>query len=205
MMDVNTFFISMAEAVQIEVSSNSREKILAAATRVAQARGYGGLNFRDLAEQVGIKSASMYYHFASKADLGTAIARRYWENSAVTLNAMLDDTSDPLRCLHDYPDIFRKLIESDNRLCLGSFMATEYDDLPEAVKKEVHAFADVHVAWLARVLCAAAVVSTEKSERRAHAIYAAIVGAQIIARSRSNVALYDELIQSYRLAGLLPA
>ena len=195
----------MAEAVKIEVSSNSREKILAVATRVAQARGYGGLNFRDLAEQVGIKSASMYYHFASKADLGTAIARRYWEDSAVTLNAMLDDTSDPLRCLHDYPDIFRKLIASDNRLCLGSFMATEYDDLPEAVKKEVHAFADVHVAWLARVLCATAVVSTEKSEKRAHAIYAAIVGAQIIARSRSDVALYDELIESYRLAGLLPA
>ena len=146
MMDVNTFFISMAEAVKIEVSSNSKERILAAATRVAQARGYGGLNFRDLAEQVGIKSASMYHHFASKADLGTAIARRYWEDSAVTLNAMLDDTSDPLRCLHDYPDIFRKLIESDNRLCLGSFMATEYDDLPEAVKKEVQILNEIRVA-----------------------------------------------------------
>jgi TetR/AcrR family transcriptional regulator, transcriptional repressor for nem operon len=45
------------------VSSDSREKILAAARRVAQAHGYNGLNFRDLAEGVGIKAASIYMPF----------------------------------------------------------------------------------------------------------------------------------------------
>ncbi|WP_295957008.1 TetR/AcrR family transcriptional regulator [Rhodoferax sp.] len=199
------FFISMAATAKNEVSSNSRENILAAATRVAQARGYGGLNFRDLAEQVGIKSASMYYHFPSKADLGAAVARRYWEDSAVALDAMLADTSDPLRCLHDYPDIFRRSLESNNRLCLGSFMAAEYDDLPETVKKEVQTFADVHVAWLCQVLSAAATVSAEDSEQRARAIYAAVAGAQLMARSRSNIALFDALIETYRVVGLLPA
>ena len=195
----------MAATVKNEVGSNSRENILAAATRVAQARGYGGLNFRDLAEQVGIKSASMYYHFPSKADLGTAVARRYWEDSAAALDAMLADTSDPLRCLHDYPGIFRRSLESNNRLCLGSFMAAEYDDLPETVKKEVQTFADVHVAWLGQVLSAAAVVSAEDSEQRARAIYAAVAGAQLMARSRSDIALFDALIETYRVAGLLPA
>ncbi len=195
----------MAATAKNEVSSNSRENILAAATRVAQARGYGGLNFRDLAEQVGIKSASMYYHFPSKADLGAAVARRYWEDSAVALDAMLADTSDPLRCLHDYPDIFRRSLESNNRLCLGSFMAAEYDDLPETVKKEVQTFADVHVAWLCQVLSAAATVSAEDSEQRARAIYAAVAGAQLMARSRSNIALFDALIETYRVVGLLPA
>ncbi|EGH26822.1 transcriptional regulatory protein, partial [Pseudomonas amygdali pv. mori str. 301020] len=28
-------------------------------------QGYNGLNFRDLAAQVGIKPASIYYHFPS--------------------------------------------------------------------------------------------------------------------------------------------
>ena len=31
-------------------------------------------------------------------------------------------------------------------------MSAEYDDLPEPVKKEVQAFADVNVAWLSKVL-----------------------------------------------------
>lgn len=187
------------------MSPNSREAILAAAKRSAQAHGYSGLNFRDLAEGVGIKSASIYYHFPSKADLAAAVARRYWEDTAAALEAMLAETSDPVRCLHQYPDIFRKSLESENRLCLCSFMAAEYDDLPEAVKKEVQTFADVNVAWLSRVLSAAAVVSSEESELRARAIFSAVAGAQLIARSRSDISLYDELIDSYRVAGLLPA
>jgi TetR/AcrR family transcriptional repressor of nem operon len=83
-------------------------------------------------------------------------------------------------------------------------MAAEYDDLPEAVKKEVQTFADVNIAWLSKVLSAAAVVSSEKSLLRARAIFAAVAGAQLIARSRSDISLYDALIDSYRAAGLLP-
>jgi TetR/AcrR family transcriptional regulator, transcriptional repressor for nem operon len=90
-------------------------------------------------------------------------------------------------------------------MCLCSFMAAEFDDLPDAVKKEVQAFADVNVAWLDRLLSAAAVVGAEESEGRARAIFAAVAGAQLMARSRSDIALYEALIASYRLAGLLPA
>jgi TetR/AcrR family transcriptional repressor of nem operon len=186
------------------MSSSSKEAILAAARRTAQAHGYSGLNFRDLADEVGIKAASIYYHFPSKADLGAAVARRYWEDTAAGLESMLAETSDPVRCLHQYPDVFRKSLETDNRMCLCSFMAAEYDDLPEAVKQEVQTFADVNVAWLSRILSAAAVVSVEESEQRARAIFAAVAGAQLIARSRSDISLYDALINSYRAAGLLP-
>lgn len=187
------------------MSSNSREAILAAARRTAQAHGYGGLNFRDLADDVGIKAASIHYHFPSKADLGAAVAKRYWEDTAAELDSLLVQGSDPLRCLRQYPDIFRKSLESDNRICLCSFMAAEHDDLPEAVKKEIQTFADVNVAWLSKVLSAAGLIGSGESEQRARAIFAAIAGAQLIARSRSDISLFDSLIDSYRAAGLLPA
>jgi len=187
------------------MSSSSKEAILAAARRTAQAHGYSGLNFRDLADEVGIKAASIYHHFPSKADLGAAVARRYWEDTAADLESMLAETSNPVGCLRRYPDVFRKSLESDNRMCLCSFMAAEYDDLPEAVKKEVQTFADVNVAWLSKVLTAAAVVNSGESEQRARAIFAAVAGAQLMARSRSDISLYDALIDSYRVAGLLPA
>jgi TetR/AcrR family transcriptional regulator, transcriptional repressor for nem operon len=191
--------------VSNDASSNSRERILAAATRLAQAHGYGGLNYRDLADEVGIKAASIYHHFESKADLGAAVARRYWEDSAAALDDMLARSQDPLRCLRHYPDTFRKALETGNRICLCSFMAAETDDLPEVVMKEVLTFADVNVAWLSKVLSAAAVVGSRESKQRARAIFAAIAGAQLIARSRSDISLYDALIENYRKAGLLPA
>ena len=187
------------------MSPNSKEAILAAARQSAQAHGYTGLNFRDLAAEVGIKAASIYHHFPSKADLGEAIAKRYWEDTAADLDALLTEASDPDQALRQYPLIFRRSLENDNRLCLCSFMSAEFDDLPEPVKKEVQAFADVNVAWLSKVLSAAGVVEPKKSEERARAIFAAVAGAQLMARSRSDISLFDALIEGYRVAGLLPA
>jgi TetR/AcrR family transcriptional repressor of nem operon len=187
------------------MSSSAKEAILAAAKRAAQAHGYNGLNFRDLADEVGIKAASIHYHFPSKADLGAAVARRYWEDTSSGLEAMAAETPDPVRCLRQYPEVFRKALATGNRMCLCSFMAAEYDDLPEAVKREVQTFGDVNVAWLSRLLSAAAVVSARESKQRARAVFAAVAGAQLIARSRSDIALYDSLIDGYRAAGLLPA
>ncbi|WPB58750.1 TetR/AcrR family transcriptional regulator [Xylophilus sp. GOD-11R] len=186
------------------MSTNAREAILAAARRTAQARGYSGLNFRDLAADVGIKSASIHYHFPTKADLGAAVAQRYWEDTAAGLETMVDETGDPAACLRRYPEVFRRSLENGNRMCLCSFMAAEYDDLPDPVKLEVQRFADVNVAWLARMLVAMGVEDAQAMQR-ARAIFAAIAGAQLMARSRDDVALFDTLVDGYRAAGLLPA
>ena len=59
------------------MGANYRDAIMDAARKAAQAHGYNGLNMRSLAENVGIKSASIYYHFQSKADLAAAVAKRY--------------------------------------------------------------------------------------------------------------------------------
>ena len=180
------------------------ESILAAARDSAQARGYGGLNFRDLATDVGIKAASIYHHFPSKAALGAAIARRYWEDTAADLDAIAEREQDPVAALRRYPEIFRRSLERGNRLCLGSFMSAEYKSLPASVQAEVQTFADVNVAWLGGRLVEAGVVDQQDSDRRAKAIFAAVSGAQLMARSRADVALFDMLVRSYRDVGLLP-
>ncbi|RXH58882.1 Transcriptional regulator, TetR family [Granulicella sibirica] len=172
---------------------------------MAQAHGYSGLNFRDLAEDVGIRAASIYHHFPSKADLATAVAKRYWEDAALGLEALLVKSADPRAALRQYPQTFRYALENENRMCLSGFMAAEYDDLPGPVKEEVQRFADVNVAWLSRLLSAAKMVPPKESELRARAIFAAVSGAQLMARSRSDIALYDALIENYRASGLLPA
>jgi TetR/AcrR family transcriptional repressor of nem operon len=191
--------------VKNQAATSSSDRILAAATRIAQAHGYSGLNVRTLADEVGIKAASLYHHFPSKADLAVAVARRYWEDSAATLEALAADMPDPIACLRAYPQTFRKSLENDNRMCLSSFMAAEYDDLPEHVQHEVRAFADVNVAWLARMLVAGGMVVPADAESRARAIYAAVAGAQLMARGRADIGLFDTLIATYQASGLLPA
>jgi TetR/AcrR family transcriptional repressor of nem operon len=187
------------------MSANAREDILAAAKLVAQAHGYAGLNFRDLAQTVGIKAASIYYYFPSKADLAAAVAKRYWEDSAAYLESLLENSSGPLEALRRYPETFRWALENDNRICLCSFMSAQFDDLPDPVRKEVQAFTDVNLAWLKKTLVAAKLATSKNAEKRANAIYSGIVGAQLMARSRADITLYDSLVETYRKAGLLPA
>jgi TetR/AcrR family transcriptional regulator, transcriptional repressor for nem operon len=65
-----------------------------------------------------------------KAELAAAVAKRYWEDGAAALEAISQETPDPMSALHRFPEIFRRSLEADNRLCLGSFMGAETDDLP---------------------------------------------------------------------------
>jgi hypothetical protein len=99
---------------------------------------------------------------------------------------------------------FRKSLEADNRMCLCSFMAAEYDDLPEAVKREVKLSPMSTWRGSARC-CPLRQWSIPGRANSGRAIFAVVAGAQLMARSRSDILLFDSLIDSYRVAGLLPA
>lgn len=187
--------------------TDTRETILTAARARVQAHGYGSLSFRELAKQVGVKSASIHYHFPTKADLGAALARRYCEEARATLDAIGAETAEAGLRLRKYAEVFRRALENGNRMCMCGFMAAEYDDVPDGVKAGLKAFGDLNVDWLTKVLSAAAGSSGDPApfERRARAIYAAIGGAQLAARSRNDISLFDDIIETYRICGLMPA
>lgn len=185
---------------------DTRETIIELARTTAQAHGYGGLSFRELAKAIGIKSASIHYHFPTKGDLGAALAQRYAADAAADFQAILKASADTAQRLRAYADLFRSALLNDNRMCLCNFMAAEYDDLPDQVKAEVVAFADLNIEWLTGVLVDLNPSASRAAVRaRARAIHAAISGAQLSARSRGDVGIYDEIIETYRSTGLLPA
>ena len=55
------------------------DRILEAAEARLRSDGYGAVSFRDLANDVGVKSASVHYHFPRKEDLGVAVVKAYTE------------------------------------------------------------------------------------------------------------------------------
>lgn len=186
--------------------SDMRETILATARPAAQAHGYGGLSFRELAKQIGIKSASIHYHFPTKGDLAATLARRYTDDAARHLENIRARWPDPAASLRHYAGQFRLALENGNRMCLCGLLAAEHDELPDMVKAEVMRFVELNIAWLTDVLLAGPDAGNpEAAHRRAQAIYAAIAGAQLAARGRADIGLYDMIVESYRTIGLIPA
>jgi TetR/AcrR family transcriptional repressor of nem operon len=89
-------------------------------------------------------------------------------------------------------------------MCLCGIMAAERDDLPVEVRAEVDKFTELNIRWLGEVLALRTTKLPPKAVRRqALAIFAAIEGAQLIARGRNDIAIYDDAIEAYRAAGLL--
>jgi TetR/AcrR family transcriptional repressor of nem operon len=84
-------------------------------------------------------------------------------------------------------------------------MAADHDELPPEVRAEVDRFTEMNVRWLVKVLSLQKPVVAKKAvQRLALAVFAAIEGAQLVARGRADVAVFDEIVESYRKAGLIP-
>jgi TetR/AcrR family transcriptional repressor of nem operon len=186
------------------MTADTKDRIMEAATQTLQDLGYGGLSFRELAKDVGIKSASIHYYFATKGELGAALANRYTAHYGAILEDMLTQGLDVETCMARYTEVFADTLRADNRLCLAGMLGAERNQLPEEVRAEVVEYGIMNERWLARVLALRNPDSPEENDHQARAIYAAVQGAQLIAHTRNDVSLYEEIIATYRRSGLIP-
>ena len=198
---VNTYLSSGITEMAV---ADTKDRIMQAARLTVQDLGYSGLSFRELAKDVGIKSASIHYYFATKGDLGGALASRYTADYAGYLDGLLDEGLDLETCMRRYTNMFADTLRNDNRMCLAGILSAERNELPEEVRSEVVKFGEMNERWIARVLELRGPAKPGELAPRARAIFAAVSGAQLIAHSRGDVAVYDEIIATYRASGLLP-
>ena len=90
--------------------------------------GYRGFSFRDLAAEIGIKSASVHHHFPTKAILAAAVARRYGDRFLAAVAPRPNETGKD--AVSAYRSAFRKGLEQDGRMCLCGMLGTEVDTPP---------------------------------------------------------------------------
>ena len=123
----------------MESTIDTATAILQTAQRITQAVGYNGLSFRDVASAIGIKSASVHYHFPTKAMLAAAVAQRYTDTLLVRLREVDALGLDPNDALKAYIAGVRWTLEQDGRMCLCGMLAAETDAIPPEVRAEVNA------------------------------------------------------------------
>lgn len=122
---------------------------LDAAAAVFSSKGYHGASTKDIADRLGIRQASLYYYFPSKADALFEVCRIGVEGFVARLRAILDDPGTaadklreaiashltPMEDRRDYVKVFLKerhhLTGAHRRRI--SEAARSYDDLFEAM------------------------------------------------------------------------
>ncbi|MEC8039905.1 MAG: TetR/AcrR family transcriptional regulator, partial [Pseudomonadota bacterium] len=108
-----------------------KEKILEAAEKRVRGVGFAEMSFRDLAKDVGIKSASVHYHFPTKPDLGEALVTRYAEQFKEELDRI--DQIELGAALDAFVGLYSKALVLGESICLCAVMGAEAIGLPENV------------------------------------------------------------------------
>lgn len=165
-----------------------KDKILDAAEKRVRAGGFTAMSFRDLASDVGIKSASVHYHFPTKHDLAEALVTRYADQFKARLDE-IDQTA--LRpALKAYTALFADALVLNESICLCAIMGAEAIGLPETVNQRTKAFFEMNRAWLETLL-----QTHGAATPAAHAsmVVAALEGGMIIASASNDRRLFDQV------------
>jgi TetR/AcrR family transcriptional repressor of nem operon len=132
--------------------AGAQERILDAAERLCQTRGFNGFSFRDLAGLVGIRSASVHYHFRTKGDLGKALIVRYRHKIETVMGEIERREATVAGRLKRFAGVLREMLRDENRACLCGILAAEAGTLSDEMRTEVRRFFDLCEQWLAREL-----------------------------------------------------
>jgi TetR/AcrR family transcriptional repressor of nem operon len=180
------------------------DQILDSAESMIRLGGFHAFSFRDIAREVGLKSASVHYHFPTKEDLGAAVMKRYGVRSMAALEELKTERPDDWEfCVRGLANLFIQALERDGKLCLCGMLAAEAAMLPTAVVVEVTDYVEKNIMWLECVLLDGSWTTEQAEARRgANMIFATLEGAMVIALLTGKDATLEDvqnlMIQSMR-------
>jgi TetR/AcrR family transcriptional repressor of nem operon len=121
------------------------------AERLVADRGFNAFSYADIATELGLTKPALHYHFANKADLGTALITRYTTRFAAALAALDTTQTTAPGKLQGYANLYLAVLR-EQRMCLCGMLAAEYQTLPDPMRTAVLSFFDDNETWLQHVL-----------------------------------------------------
>lgn len=184
--------------------SETRDQILDLAETLIQTRGYSAFSYQDIADALGIRKASIHYHFASKSDLGVAVVNRYIDRFDTALTQVArDETQSSMAMLDLYTQPYLAFARAPDRVCLCGALAGEMLALPQELRARVDHFFRTHQAWLTKLLKRG--ISSGEFDlpappaKVARSIFAGLQGALLVKRATGDMAQINDVIAVIKL------
>lgn len=128
---------------------STRGQIIQLADQLIREKGYNAFSFYDISRSVGIKTASIHYHFPVKSDLGIAVIEEHI-HSLEQVRERFKNKS-PLEQLDKLLSIYTD-VKNEHQICLVGALATDYYTLDETVQERLKAFSAAMLDWVGNFL-----------------------------------------------------
>lgn len=131
------------------VVANTREHLLESAADLLQRVGYASFSFRDLADAVGIRAASVHYHFPTKADLGVALVDWFRAQSDPKIAGLCQANPNIRNRLLALAEHVADHTCTSGKSCPINLLLSEFSVLPEVLQLKVRAWVDDCITGMA--------------------------------------------------------
>ena len=190
--------------------SDTAEQILDLAETLIQTRGYSAFSYQDIADALGIRKASIHYHFPSKTDLGVAVIDRYIARFDAALVEIANDEAQPSMAMLDfYVQPYLQFAETPDRVCLSAALAGEMLALPPEIHERVEHFFKTHQTWLTKILkrgtARGEFTLQAPASKIARMMFGALQGALLVKRATGDLSQINDVIAVIKLQLTRPA
>lgn len=165
------------------------QAILKITEEMVRRGGYNGFSFREIAQQVGIKSSSVHYYFPTKEDLGIAVTKYYTNRFIGSLGTPEELIKQGINPIETYIAAFRDALTKDKRMCLCGLLGAEVDGLPEGVAAATKSFFARNLEWLEH---AYSLKGEQSVKKKAVQTLSLLEGAMIASNATNDLNLFDQ-------------
>ena len=178
-------------------TATTREQLIGHAQALIRQRGYNGFSYRDLADRVGVKTASIHYYFPCKDDLLIEAIENYSAHVALLVQG-IDTTLSAKERLDRYATLFEG--SPTDQVCLCGMLAADFASLSERARLSLQVFFRMHESWLAKTMADGQRDGTLKwsgdPDAAGRCLFAAFQGALMGSRLFQNQARLQDVVAS---------
>jgi TetR/AcrR family transcriptional repressor of nem operon len=179
---------------------DTRTALLDYAQSLVQRVGVNAMSYNDLSQAVGIRKASIHYHFPKKDDLIRALVERCQTAYGQHYSSIVESDHSARRKLEMIASVFEEGVRND-KLCLIGMLSTEYASLSEPIQDATSAAVEHTTAIFAKAIRQGV---REKVIAKKHDVSATafgflsfLLGAQILCRCTRNPSGFKKAARAY--------
>jgi TetR/AcrR family transcriptional repressor of nem operon len=173
-------------------------QIVEIAQEYIQKVGFHAFSYRDIADRVGIRTASIHYHFPTKADLARAIVDRVRAATGEAIAEIDASRGRAAERLRSFCGLFLETWGEGDRLCPMCMLAMGQEAIPAEVQSGVRDFWQAGESWVARTVGDGQASGEFRPELDPETVgrtfVAALEGAMVAARAFSDRTRIEDVI-----------
>lgn len=182
-----------------DTNRDTRTALLDFAEHSARSRGFDGFSYADMAAAIGIRKASIHYHFPTKANLAEALIERYQSGLQQRLAEVDAVHATAGARLEALIALYRAALRDGQTVCLCIAFSVCRESLSETVIAGVGAIRAMVTRWITATFELGqrdgSISAIDDPAREAHATLAMLEGAHLAARAQQAPAVFDAATQ----------